>query len=118
MIAGGLRRLAVIVVATAGATAVGSLALGAIAGFSARRSLPVGFEVVGAFCVVVGFFFGNRGPVRLKGDGAAPIFGARLVRWATPEERTASLADSAVFVLLGIVLVLIGIAADGRRGLW
>jgi hypothetical protein len=107
-----------LLVAVAAATAVGSLAFGSLAGFSIARSIPLGFYFVGAFFVLIGFFFGNRGPVRLKGDGGAQWFGPRLVRWATPDERLSSIADSAIFVVLGIALIFIGLAADTRQGVW
>jgi hypothetical protein len=73
---------------------------------------------VGAFCFLIGFFFGNRGPVRLKGDGGAPFFGTRLVRWATPDERVQAISESALFVVLGLALILIGLASDTRHGVW
>src|SRR5437764_10960174 len=84
---GGLRRLLVLLVAVAGVTALGALALGLLSGASVSRSLSIGFYLVGSFWLVAGFFVGNRGPVRLTSDLGAPLFGSRFVRWATPEER-------------------------------
>src|SRR3954470_397025 len=117
----GLRRLALLLGAVAAATAIGSLVLGVIAGFSAGRSISLGFYFVGSFCVLIGFVFGNRGPVRSKpsADPARlPMPGVRLVRWATTDERTQTIADSALFVVIGIVLIFIGLAADTRTGVW
>jgi hypothetical protein len=114
----GLRRLLVLIVVVAGVTAVGSLALGLAAGASAGRSLSIGFYVVGSFWLVAGFFVGNRGPVRLKSDIGAPLFGSRFVRWATPEEREETINMSAIYVLLGFVLILFGFAADTRYSLF
>jgi hypothetical protein len=99
-----------------------SLALGLLLGASADRSVSVGLTVVGSFLLISGFFVGNRGPVRLK-DGdttlSAPfIFGNRMVRWASPDEREEALNLSAVFVFVGFALILIGIAADPRYALF
>ena len=113
-----LRRFAVIVVAAAGVTIAISLAVGAIAGASVARSISLGLDVVGSFTLLIGFFAGNRGPVRMRGDAAAAIFGQKLVRWATPSEREETLNLSAVLVTVGFVLVLLGLAADPRYSLF
>lgn len=113
-----LRRLFVLIVVAAALTAVASLILGALFGASLTRSLAVGYYVVGSFWLVSGFFVGNRGPVRLKSDLGAPLFGSRFVRWATPEERDETINMSAVYVLLGFVLILFGFAADTRYSLF
>jgi len=68
--------------------------------------------------IVAGFFVGNRGPVRLKGEGAAPFFGQRYVRWATPAEREETISDSAVFVAVGLAMIVIGITIDSRYHLF
>ena len=99
-------------------TAIGSLIIGALLGSSLTRSLAVGFYIVGSFWLVSGFFVGNRGPVRLKGDFGAPLFGSRFVRWATPEEREETINMSALYVLLGFVLILFGFVADTRYSLF
>src|SRR4051794_28159630 len=117
----GLRRLALLLAAVAAATAIGSLVLGAIAGFSAGRSISLGFYFVGSFCVLIGFVFGNRGPVRTKPEAdptRMPLAGVRLVRWASPDERTQTIGDSALFVVMGLVLIFIGLATDTRAGVW
>lgn len=118
----GLRRLALLLGGVAAATAVGSLVLGTIAGFSADRSISLGFYFVGAFCVLIGFVFGNRGPVRTKPDSAGghafPLAGTRLLRFASPDERRQTIGDSALFVVMGIALIFIGLAADTRAGVW
>ena len=51
--------------------------------------------------------------MRQKGPGA-PLFGARFMRWATPLEREESLNESALYLILGIVLILLGVATDTR----
>jgi hypothetical protein len=113
-----LRRLFVLIVVAAALTAIASLILGALFGSSLTHSLAVGYYVVGSFWLVSGFFVGNRGPVRLKSDLGAPLFGSRFVRWATPEERDETINMSAVYVVLGFVLILFGFAADTRYSLF
>jgi hypothetical protein len=112
------RRLLVLIVVAAGGTALGSILLGLLLGASLGRSLAIGFYMVGSFWLVAGFFVGNRGPVRLKSDLGAPLFGSRFVRWATPEEREETINMSAIYVLLGFVLILFGFAADTRYSLF
>lgn len=102
----------------AAVTALGSLIIGLLMDASLTRSLAIGFYLVGSFWLVSGFFVGNRGPVRLKSDFGAPLFGSRFVRWATPEERDETINMSAVYVLLGFVLILLGFVADTRYTLF
>jgi hypothetical protein len=113
-----LRRLLVLIVVAAVFTVVGSLVLGLLLGASLSRSIAIGFYLVGSFWLVSGFFVGNRGPVRLKSDIGAPLFGSRFVRWATPEEREETINMSAIYVVLGFVLILFGFAADTRYSLF
>jgi len=94
-----------------------------LGGVSLSRAVSVGFYVLGSFLLISGFFVGNRGPVRPKdSSGAATplgmILGQRDVRWATPEERVETINMSAVFVLLGFVLILFGFVADTRYSLF
>jgi hypothetical protein len=122
MLVAALRRFVSLLVLGSALTAGVSLALGAAFGSSAARALSLGFYLVGAFLLVAGFFMGNRGPVRLKGrPGAEGPWGFgrdRRVRWATPEEREEAINLSAVFVVLGFALILIGVAADSRYSLF
>ena len=87
-----------------------------------NRSLSVGFYLAACMSMLLGVFFGIRPPVRQEGDAGAlgglfGVFGSGPVRFATPEEREDSLASSAVFVVLGLVLVLCGLVCDGRHPL-
>lgn len=122
MLRAALRRFAGLLLVLALPTAALSLAIGLAAGSNPSRSISIGFYLLGSFLLVSGFFVGNRGPVRPKGDGAVPIFGPlmrnRMVRWATPQEREESLSISFVFVVLGFVLILIGVVADTRYELY
>jgi uncharacterized membrane protein HdeD (DUF308 family) len=99
-------------------TLVGALIFGVAAGADPARSISVGFYLIGSFMLVAGFFVGNRGPVRFRGDKEAPLFwGSRFVRWASPAEREENINLSAIFVVLGFVLILVGVAADNRYDL-
>jgi hypothetical protein len=88
-----------------------------VSGGSLDRAVSIGFYLVGSFMLIAGFFIGNRGPVRPKGAGT-PLFGARIMRWATPLEREESMNESAVYVVIGFALILIGVIADSRTQLF
>jgi hypothetical protein len=122
MLVAALRRFAGLLVVLAGATAGLSLLVGLAFGSTVSRSISIGFYLIGSFLLVSGFFVGNRGPVRPEGEGGIPLFGPvmrhRMMRWATPEEREESLSLSFVFVALGFVLILAGVAADTRYSLY
>ena len=68
--------------------------------------------------LLIGFFAGNRGPIRIRSETATAIFGQRLIRWASPAEREETLNFSAVLVTLGFVLILIGLSLDPRYSLF
>ncbi|MDQ3778441.1 MAG: hypothetical protein M3310_06205 [Actinomycetota bacterium] len=113
------RFLGLLLIASA-VTVSGALLLGLALGADALRSISLGFYLVGSFLLVSGFFVGNRGPVRLRrGESEAPMFfGSRFVRWATPEEREENINLSAIFVVLGLVLIVIAVATDSRYELF
>ena len=118
----GVRRFAVVAGVVVVATAVISLALGVLFGDSVNRSPSVGFYLAATLSIIMGVFLGIRPPVRQEGDAGAigglfGIFGSGTVRFATPEEREDSIASSAVFVVLGFVLIFIGLLCDGRHPL-
>jgi hypothetical protein len=113
-----LSRLVGLFVLAAGVTLVGAILFGLAVGADASRAISVGFYLTGSFMLVAGFFVGNRGPVRFRGDKEAPLFwGSRFVRWASPSEREENINLSAVFIVLGFVLILVGVAADNRYDL-
>jgi hypothetical protein len=123
MLRAAARRFILLLVATAGITSVVSLLVGLLLGSSVSRSVSVGLYVVGCFLLVAGFFVGNRGPARLKnpdeeGAAAGGMFGIgigrRRLRWATIEERDEALSNSAIFVALGLALIVLGVLADSR----
>lgn len=113
MLRAALRRFLIILGASAGATFVGSILLGLAFGASFSRAVSIGFYLVGSFLLVAGFFVGNRGPVRPKGVGPS-FFGQRFMRWATPHEREEALNESAVYIVIGFVLIVLGVVADSR----
>src|SRR5690349_10722576 len=118
IVAAGVRRFLVVLGGLAALTAAGALALSALGGWDANRALSAAFDVVGAFFLIAGFFVGNRGPVRLKGQESVPFFGDRKVRWATLAEREEAISDSAVFVAVGFAMIVIGIVIDSRYQLF
>jgi hypothetical protein len=112
-----LRRLTGLLILAGGMTLLISLSAALLLDESVARAISVGFYLVGSFLTVAGFFVGNRGPVRLKRDVGVPLFGSRIVRWATPEEREESINTSAIYVVLGFALIFLGVLADTRYSL-
>jgi hypothetical protein len=97
-----------------------SLLFGLLVGASPSRAISVGFYLVGCFLLVGGFFVGNRGPARLRSEEDAGPFGfglRRRIGWATPDEREDALRTSALFLVLGFVLIVLGVVADTRHEL-
>lgn len=115
---GAARRFGMMLGAVAGVTALVAAVLGLFVGSSLARSVSLGFYAVGSFLVIVGFFIGNRGPIRARGEDAAllGLFPVRR-RWADPDEHAGTINDSALLVVLGFVLIVLGIAVDTRYDL-
>jgi hypothetical protein len=125
MLLAALRRLAFATALALGVVTVMSLILGLLTGSSINRALTLGFYLGGCFLLVVGFFVGNRGPARVKGDdtvGATvlpiPGAGTRRLRWATLTEQNETINNSAVFISLGLFLIVLGAAIDTRHSLF
>jgi hypothetical protein len=118
-----LRRLVLLVVGCSIATAAISALFGALIGASLDRAIALGFYGLGCFLMVSGFFIGNRGPARMKSEAAGwtmlplPGLGERRLRWATREEQNETINNSAVFILLGVILVVIGVLVDSQHSL-
>ena len=116
-----LRRFALIVLLCAGVTVAISLLVGLLAGLSVDRALALGFYGMGCFLLICGFFVGNRGPTVVDSESPGPMvlpmlnFAGRRLRWATGSEQNETMANSAVFIVLGLVMVAIGILVDSRR---
>jgi hypothetical protein len=134
MLVAALRRLAYISVVTIGITIGLSLLIGLLIGSGADRALTLGFYFVGSFLLISGFFVGNRGPVRVKHEdpgeegvaGATPAamifpvpgFSGRKLRWASLPEQHETINNSAIFIVLGLLLVFIGVAFDSKHSLF
>jgi len=116
----GLRRLAILLVATAVVLGALAAAGGAAFGSSFGRSISVAYYVVGAFLLVLGFFAGTRGPFRPRGaeesDAVTGMFGVGLAtrgaRPATEVEHQDSLATAGIFIAVGLWLIALGVAID------
>ena len=115
---GAARRFGLMLGGVVGVTALVAALLGLVVGSSLSRAVSLGFYAVGSFLVIIGFFVGNRGPIRAKGEDAA-LFGLFPLRrrWAEPEEHAGTINDSALLVVLGFVLIVLGIAVDTRYDL-
>lgn len=117
---GGIRRLLTMTALVGGATLAISLMLALLAGTSVRRSVAVGFYLVGSILLLAGFFVGNRGVLRAEGDSERPSLfglGRKRIRSATGEEQRESLRVSAIVIGLGIALLILGTLADNENSL-
>lgn len=117
---GGIRRLLTMTALVGGATLAISLMLALLAGTSVRRSVAVGFYLVGSILLLAGFFVGNRGVLRAEGDSERPSLfglGRTRIRSATGEEQRESLRVSAIVIGLGIALLILGTLADNENSL-
>src|ERR1051326_4766041 len=112
LLAAALRRFVILFVGIAAVTAAFAAAFGALLGAGLSRSVSLGFYGVGSFILIAGFFAGNRGPVRVKGDPGIGFFGIfrnRQLRWASGTEQTESLNLSFIFVVIGVLLIVLGV---------
>ncbi len=112
--------------ATIAVAAVSAL-IGLALGSSATRSAATGLYLIGCFLIVLGVFSGVRGPLRPAGDDEdAEPMGALLgvgifskgIRHATSDERDDARSTTWLFLALGLVMVVIGIAVDPRTSLF
>jgi hypothetical protein len=123
MVVAALRRLVFAAVLAVGVTVVLSLLIGLLIGGGVTRSIVVGFYLGGSFLLVVGFFVGNRGPARVRGGDdtvgpmGLPIPGSatRRLRWATLGEQNETINNSAIYIVLGLLLIALGVAFDTRQ---
>ena len=118
-----VRRLTLLVIGCSLATAALSALFGELIGASLDRAVSLGFYGLGCFLMVSGFFIGNRGPARVKSETAGwsflpvPGFSERRLRWATMDEQHETINNSAVFIVLGLILIVIGVLVDSRHSL-
>ncbi|MCZ7588027.1 MAG: hypothetical protein M5U27_04035 [Gaiella sp.] len=100
-----------------------SAAIGLALDSPVARSAATGLYLVGCFLVVLGVFAGVRGPLRPAGDDEdrEPLGGllgigifAKGVRRASGDERADARATAWLFLAMGAVMILAGIAIDPR----
>src|SRR5581483_4213425 len=114
-----LGRLVRLYVGAAAVTGAVALLAGLLLGAAPDRAVSLGWYCVGGFLLIGGFFVGNRGPARNAGEAWSPLsLRGRMLRWATPSEQEESINLSAVLVVLGFALILLGVAADSRYRLF
>jgi hypothetical protein len=118
-----IRRLLILIVGCSVVIVGVSALFGALIGASLDRAISLGFYGLGCFLMVSGFFVGNRGPARLKSEATGwsmlplPGLGERRLRWASLDEQNETINNSAIFISLGLILVLIGVLIDSRLSL-
>jgi hypothetical protein len=113
--AAAARRFAILITVLVAGTAVLATLFGLLFGASVSRSVSLGWYIVGSILLILGFFVGNRGPARHRGEGPMTPFSLnRWVRWATPDEQRESLSLSAIFIILGFVIIVLGVLVDSR----
>jgi len=47
-----------------------------------------------------------------------PGYAGRKLRWASPGEQNETINNSAIFIVLGLLLVFIGVAFDSKHSLF
>ncbi len=123
MLLAGLRRFALILLVVAGLAVVLGLLGALLLHTGVRRSVSVTLYGLGGFLLLSGFFHGIRPPLRVDEEQGVPsMFGILLtqgrLRTASMDERQESLASSALFVVLGLLLIALGGALDPVHGLF
>jgi hypothetical protein len=122
MLAAAARRFALLFGALTAGIVLVSAFLGLALGSSLSRAVSLGFYLTGTFLLVAGFFLGNRGPARLRGQpGEEGVWGLgrrKGVRLATPEEQAEAVSTTTIFVTVGVLLILVGVIADSRYSLY
>ncbi len=106
MIHAGIRRLALLTGGVVGFVGVVSLLAGLVTGGSILRSVAVGYLVAGSVIALAGAGASLRQPSRRRPSGLPYI-----------EERVSRMNAGAVFVGLGIALIVLGLVLDPRTDL-
>jgi hypothetical protein len=110
------RRFGLLFVSAAAASALVGVLLGLLLGEPAR-GVALGWYIGGSALLLGAFFVGNRGPSRPQGEGWGAFSFQRWVRWATPEEQHESLSLSALLLVLGLILIVLGVLVDPHNRL-
>jgi hypothetical protein len=118
-----LRRFVQLFLVIGAGTVAVSIALGFLLGSTLERSISLGFYLVGCFLLLGAFFYGIRGPLRPSSPdeqdpGVFTGIGSRRIRWATKEEQAESINTSAVFLTLGLVMLILGVVSDSSHALF
>jgi hypothetical protein len=108
------RRIAIMLGAIVGVTVAASLLIGLVVGSSIARSVSVGFYCAGVALLVGCFVVGARGPLRgvNRTGETVGVIGARRVRRATGDERSASVHTAILLFSLGLALVVVAALID------
>jgi hypothetical protein len=109
------RRFGLMFASAAGSTAVVGALFALVSGSSLGRGLSVAWYIAGSAVLLGGFFIGNRGPARPQGEGWSAFSMRRWVRWATPEEQRESISLSALLIVLGFLLIVLGVLVDPHQ---
>ena len=117
MLLPGARRFLLLFGGVVGATAGIAIGLGALLGASVPRSISLGFYMVGSFLLAGGILVGNTRPLRNTGERGLFHVGGEIRR-TTAEERSESMRASATYIVVGVLLIILGIAADQRVSLF
>lgn len=123
---GAARRIGASAGVIGGLTALVSAIAGLLLGTSVVRAVANGLYVVGCFLIVLGVFAGLRGPLRPgaeseeRGSSFAGLLGLGIfggtIRNATGDERADAIGTAWLFLGLGALLVVVGVAVDDRAG--
>jgi hypothetical protein len=110
----GLTRFGKLVGVTAAIVAGLSLLLGLVTSQPLMRAIALGFYLTGSLLVIVAFFTGHHRRMRMD------PYDARLpeelkTRRTARDEREEALSVSAVLLVLGLVLFVLGVLFDSRN---
>jgi hypothetical protein len=111
------RRFGLLFLGLTAGSALFGLVLGLLLGQGVERSVSLGWYIGGSALLLGGFFIGNRGPARPQGEGWSAFSFRRWVRWATPEEQKESISLSALLIVLGFLLIILGVIIDPHQRL-
>lgn len=92
--------------------------LGLLSQGGLNRTVSLGFYVLGAFLVVIGFLGGSRGPLRSASEEGGSWRRGRRLRRASLAELNETINVAAVAIAIGLVLLVIGVTIDSRYRLF
>ncbi len=113
-IAGAAARLLGLLAAASALVLVIAVPLGLLTSAGVNRAVSLGFYILGAFLVVIGFAGGSRGPFRSANEEPTTIRVGRTLRRATLDELNEAISVAAIVVVIGLALLFLGVAIDSR----